>query len=92
MYHRVATLKLTDVSEVHTASIIRTMNKTSVNFNVTIQHYIPQESKLNIRCCENLNSHTTPVILVGCGKNWNSEEMCTKQRVGLALNFTSNTY
>jgi hypothetical protein len=46
-------LKLTDVSEVCTASIIRALislmmeavctSETSVNFNVTTRHYIPED-------------------------------------------------
>jgi hypothetical protein len=49
----VVTLKLTDVSEVHTTSIIRAMMETvcnsemSANFNVTIRHYIPEGSNLH---------------------------------------------
>jgi hypothetical protein len=48
-------LKWTDVSEVHTASIIRAMNalmmeavrtsNTSVHFNVTTRRYIPENYK-----------------------------------------------
>jgi hypothetical protein len=32
-------------------------SETSVNFNVTTQGYIPEDSKLNIRRRENLKSH-----------------------------------
>jgi hypothetical protein len=49
-------LKLTDVSEVRTASITRALNEdlidagrtaeTLVNYNVTTRRYIPEESKL----------------------------------------------
>jgi hypothetical protein len=46
-------LKLTDVSEVRTASIIIALmidavriSETSVNFNVTTRLYIPEDSKL----------------------------------------------
>jgi hypothetical protein len=64
MWRRVVT-KLTDVSEVRTASIIRAMkpgdgvgtSETLVNFNVTTQRYIPQDSKLHTRLRENLKSH-----------------------------------
>jgi hypothetical protein len=48
-------LKLTDVSEVHTASIITLMmgavhtSKTSVNLNVTARRYIPEDSKLHTK-------------------------------------------
>jgi hypothetical protein len=51
-------LKLTDVSEVCTASIIMAIiavmmeaartSETSVNFNVATRHYIPEDSKLHI--------------------------------------------
>jgi hypothetical protein len=47
-------LKLTDVAEVHTASIIALMmeavstSETSVNFNVTTRRYIPEDSKLRV--------------------------------------------
>jgi hypothetical protein len=59
-------LKCTDVSEVRTASIIRddgpdnggsTHSETSLNFNVTTRRYIPEDSKLHSRYCENLKSH-----------------------------------
>jgi hypothetical protein len=53
MQRRVVTLKMTDVSGVRTASIIRTMmmeavctSETSVNFKVTKRRYIPDDSKL----------------------------------------------
>jgi hypothetical protein len=64
MYRRVVTLKLTDVSEVRTASIISTIEavrtfETSVNFNVTTRHDIPEDSKLHTRRRENLTSHVT---------------------------------
>jgi hypothetical protein len=55
-------LKLTDVSEVRTASIIALMmeavriSETSANFNVTTWRYIPEDSKLHIRRRENLKS------------------------------------
>jgi hypothetical protein len=62
MQRRVVTLKWTDVSEVRTASIIRVVNsfndvmmeavrtsETTVNFNVTTQRYIPEDSKLHTR-------------------------------------------
>jgi hypothetical protein len=52
MQRRVLTLKLTDVSEVRTASNIRAMmmeavrtSEMSVNFNVTTRRYIPEDSK-----------------------------------------------
>jgi hypothetical protein len=50
-------LKLTDVSDVRTASIISAIialmmeavrtSKTSVNFNVTTRRYIPEDPKLH---------------------------------------------
>jgi hypothetical protein len=54
--------------EVCTVSIIRVIittlmmeavyiSETSVNFNVTTQHDIPEDSKLHIRCHEDLKSH-----------------------------------
>jgi hypothetical protein len=51
MLRHIVKLKLTDVSEGHTVSIIRTMTEAvhtfemSVNFNVTTQCYIPEVSK-----------------------------------------------
>jgi hypothetical protein len=49
----VASLKLTDISEVRTASFTRAMvmeavriSETSVNFNLTARCYIPEDSKL----------------------------------------------
>jgi hypothetical protein len=48
--------KLTNVSEVHTASINRVMN-------VTIQCYIPEDSKLHTFCRENLKSHSLSMFL-----------------------------
>jgi hypothetical protein len=54
MQRCVVTLKLTDVSEVRTASIIKSMNammmeavrtsETSVNFDVTTRRYVPEDS------------------------------------------------
>jgi hypothetical protein len=61
-------LKLTDVSEVRTASIITLMklavrpSETSVNFNVTTRRYIPEDSKLHTRHHENLKSHITVLL------------------------------
>jgi hypothetical protein len=60
-------LKLTDVSDVRTASIIRAMmahcpddevrtSETSVNFNVITWRYIPEDPKLHTRRRENLKS------------------------------------
>jgi hypothetical protein len=49
MQRHVVTLKLTDVSEVCTASIIALImeavrtSETSVNFNVTTRRYIPED-------------------------------------------------
>jgi hypothetical protein len=64
MYRRVVTLKLTDVSEVHTVSIITALtmeavrtSEMSVNFNLTTLRYIPEDSKLHTRRRENLKSH-----------------------------------
>jgi hypothetical protein len=60
---------LTDVSEVHTTSIIGTMNlialmmeavrtsETSVSIYLTTRQYIPEDSKLHTRRRENLKSH-----------------------------------
>jgi hypothetical protein len=54
---------LTDVSEVHTASIIRAVMKalrtseTSVNICLATQQYIPEDSKRHTRRRENLKSH-----------------------------------
>jgi hypothetical protein len=61
-------LKLTDISEVRTASIALMMeavrtSETSVNFNVTTRRYIPEDSKLHIRHHENLKSHNTIHII-----------------------------
>jgi hypothetical protein len=56
--------KFNDVSEVRTSIIRAMMMKavrafdTSVNFNVTTQHYIPEDFELHSRRCENLKSHT----------------------------------
>jgi hypothetical protein len=64
MQLRVVTLKLADVSEVGTASIIRAVMEaertceTSVNFNVTTWRYIPADSKLRTCRRENLKSHS----------------------------------
>jgi hypothetical protein len=50
-------MKLTDISEVRTASIIAPMmeavstSETSANFNVTTWRYIPEGSKLCIQTC-----------------------------------------
>jgi hypothetical protein len=65
---RSVTLKLTDVSEMCTASIrvamimkaVRTF-ETSVSFNVTTQRYIPEDSKHHIRRRENLKYHVTHI-------------------------------
>jgi hypothetical protein len=60
---------LTEVSEGRTASTFRAMNfitlimgavrtsETSVNFNVNIRRYIPEDSKLHARRRESLKSH-----------------------------------
>jgi hypothetical protein len=56
MYRRLVTLKLTDVSEIRTASSISAMiialmmqavciSETSVNFNVTTRRHVPEDSK-----------------------------------------------
>jgi hypothetical protein len=59
-------LKWTNVSEVHTASIITAMimeavhnPETLVYFNVTTWH-IPEDSKLHTHHRENLKSHINP--------------------------------
>jgi hypothetical protein len=60
---RVVTLKLTDVSEVLTAFIIRAMmeavrsSETFVNFSVTTRRYIPEDFILHNLRRENLKSH-----------------------------------
>jgi hypothetical protein len=64
-------LKLTDVSEVRTASIIRASialmmeavrtSKTSMNFNVATERYIPEDSELQRTFCflqPRQNNHT----------------------------------
>jgi hypothetical protein len=54
---------LTNVSMVHTASIIALMmeavrtSETSVSINLTTWQYIPEDSKLHTRRRENLKSH-----------------------------------
>jgi hypothetical protein len=69
-------LKLNNVSQVHTASIIRAIiialmeeavrtSETSVNFNVTTRHYIPEDSKLYTCHHENLKPHIIPDSLKG---------------------------
>jgi hypothetical protein len=57
-------LKLTDVSEVSTASIIiglimagEHVSEMSVNYNVTTRLYMPEDSKLHTRRRGNLKSH-----------------------------------
>jgi hypothetical protein len=57
-------LKLIDVSEVHTASIIIALmmegvrtSETLVNFNVTTRRYIPEGSKLYHRHHHHLQHH-----------------------------------
>jgi hypothetical protein len=66
-------LKLTQVSEVRTASIIRAIalvmeavctSETSVNFNVTTGRYIPEDFKLHTRHHDNLKSHTLTVFIL----------------------------
>jgi hypothetical protein len=57
----VVTLKLTEVSEVRTAS------ETSVNFNVTTWRDIPEDSDLNSRRRENLKSHETSCVFFELG-------------------------
>jgi hypothetical protein len=62
MYSRVVTVKLTDISEVRTASITVLMmeavrsSETSAHF-VTTRRYIPEYSKLHTRRRENLKNH-----------------------------------
>jgi hypothetical protein len=55
-------VKLTDVSEVRTASIALMMeagrtSETSGKFNVITRRYIPEDYKLHTRRRENLKSH-----------------------------------
>jgi hypothetical protein len=59
-------LKWTDVSDVSTALIINAIalmmeavrtSEMSVHFNVTTWCYIPEDSKLHTRRCDNLKSH-----------------------------------
>jgi hypothetical protein len=80
MYNHVVTLTLTDVSEVHTASIIALMiqivrtSQTSVYFNETTQRFIPQGYHFQTRHRKNLKTHWSNVfrevefksILKGC--------------------------
>jgi hypothetical protein len=62
-------LKLTDVSEVRTASIIALMkeavrtSETSDSFNVTKRRCIPEDSKLHTHRRENLKSHVIKMCL-----------------------------
>jgi hypothetical protein len=72
MKRRLVTLKLTDVSEVRIACIVITIalmmdavrtSKTSVNFNVTTRHYIPEDFNLHTRRRENLKSHISMLII-----------------------------
>jgi hypothetical protein len=37
-------------------------SETSVNFNMTTRRYIPENSKLHTRRCDNLKSHTQEII------------------------------
>jgi hypothetical protein len=54
---------LNDVSEVHTASIIKAMmeavriSESSVNINSTTRRYIPEDFKLHTRHRKNLKFH-----------------------------------
>jgi hypothetical protein len=63
------TLKWIGVSDVHIASIIRPVmeavrtSETSVYSNETTRRYIPEGSKLRIRCGENLKSHMYEQLL-----------------------------
>jgi hypothetical protein len=75
MQRRVVTLKLTDVSEVHTAALMMEAvltSETSVNFNVTTQHYIPEDSKVhtcrrkNLKCHMNMKS----LLIYSCTAIW----------------------
>jgi hypothetical protein len=58
-------LKWTDVSAVRTALILESVlaSETSVNFNVTTQRYIPEDSKLHTRRRENLKSQMPAIYL-----------------------------
>jgi hypothetical protein len=65
MLHHVVWKKLTDVSEVHNAPIIRAImmddvstSETLVNLDHAMQCNIPEDSHIHNRCCENLKSHT----------------------------------
>jgi hypothetical protein len=62
MLHLVVSYKLTDVSEVLTASITRgrkvlSTYETTINFHQTVQHSIPEGSHLRICCRVNLKLH-----------------------------------
>jgi hypothetical protein len=69
MQRGVATLKLTDVSEVRTASIIRTIHL-SVNFNVTTRRYIPEDSKRHTLLCGVHNKIWRQIILMFIDLVW----------------------
>jgi hypothetical protein len=61
MLRRVDSSKLTDISEVLSASIIRALSttETSVSFYAATRRNIPEDGHLHIRCLENLNSPLT---------------------------------
>jgi hypothetical protein len=62
-------MEYTDVSEVHTACIIRAMmeavfaSESSVYSNEITWHYIPEDFKLHNRRLENLKSHLIFLVL-----------------------------
>jgi hypothetical protein len=66
---------LTDVSDLHTASIIRALimeavriSETSVNFNVTTRHYIPEDSKRHTYRRDNVKYHRDTLPFCEAGR------------------------
>jgi hypothetical protein len=53
-----------DVSKFRVALMMEAVrtSETSVHFNVTTWRYIPEDSKLHTRRCENLKSHTDVLL------------------------------
>jgi hypothetical protein len=88
IYRCVVLFKLTGVSEVHTASIIRTMmeavctSEVSVYFNKTTQQYIPESCHLYTHCHENLKFHRTNCTYLGNNFGWMAD-ICGYNSIGL---------
>jgi hypothetical protein len=80
MYRRVVTLKLIDVSKVHTASFISLItekvriSETSGNLKVTTRPYIPEDSILHTRRRVNLKSHTDGSMISADRRNRQSHK------------------